>query len=57
MANFGDLVGAFMQSTMAPSGGNRVGSALEQLQRSGFGGMGGGRGNRLRARWTARRYP
>lgn len=42
MANFGDLVGAFMQSTMAPSGGNRVGSALEQLQRSAFGGMGGG---------------
>ena len=31
-----------MQSTMAPSGGSRVGSALEQLQRSGFGGKGGG---------------
>jgi uncharacterized membrane protein YebE (DUF533 family) len=42
MANFGDLVGAFMQNAMAPSGSNRVGSALEQLQRSAFGGMGGG---------------
>jgi len=41
MANFGDLVGAFMQSTMAPSGSNRVGSALEHLQRSGFGGTAG----------------
>jgi uncharacterized membrane protein YebE (DUF533 family) len=42
MSNFGSLVGAFMQSAMAPSAGNRIGSALEQLQRSGFGGMGGG---------------
>ena len=41
MANFGDLVGAFMQSTMAPSGNNRIGSALEGLQQSGFGGQGG----------------
>ena len=40
MANFGDLVGAFMQNGMTPSGGNRIGSALEQLQRSGFGGIG-----------------
>jgi uncharacterized membrane protein YebE (DUF533 family) len=37
MANFGNLVGAFMQSAMAPSAGNRIGSALEQLQRGGFG--------------------
>lgn len=42
MSNFGSLVGAFMQSAMAPSAGNRIGSALEQLQRSGFGGMAGG---------------
>jgi uncharacterized membrane protein YebE (DUF533 family) len=41
MNNFGDLLGAFVQSAMAPSAGNRIGSALEQLQRGGFGGMGG----------------
>ncbi|WP_295885639.1 tellurite resistance TerB family protein [uncultured Thiohalocapsa sp.] len=38
MSNFGNLIGAFMESAMAPSAGNRIGSALEQLQRSGFGG-------------------
>jgi uncharacterized membrane protein YebE (DUF533 family) len=42
MNNFGSLVGAFMQSAMTPSAGNRIGSALEQLQRGGLGGMGGG---------------
>jgi uncharacterized membrane protein YebE (DUF533 family) len=42
MSNFGNLVGAFMQSAMAPSAGNRIGSALEQLQRSGFGTTGSG---------------
>jgi uncharacterized membrane protein YebE (DUF533 family) len=42
MSNFGSLVGAFMQSAMAPSAGTRIGSALEQLQRGGFGGMAGG---------------
>jgi uncharacterized membrane protein YebE (DUF533 family) len=42
MANFGSLIGALMQTAMAPSAGNRIGSALEQLQRSGFGGSGGG---------------
>ena len=42
MANFTDLIGAFMQNSMGPSSGNRIGSALEQLQRSGFGGLGGG---------------
>lgn len=52
MANFGNLVGAFMQSAMAPSAGNRIGSALEQLQRGGFGnamagGMPGGAGGGL----------
>ena len=44
MANFTDLIGAFMQNSMGPSSGNRIGSALEQLQRSGFGGIGGGMG-------------
>jgi uncharacterized membrane protein YebE (DUF533 family) len=42
MNDFGSLVGAFMQSAMAPSAGNRIGSALEQLQRAGLGAMGGG---------------
>ena len=42
MANFTDLIGAFMQNSMGPSSGSRIGSALEQLQRSGFGGLGGG---------------
>ncbi|MBK1632909.1 hypothetical protein CKO31_19580 [Thiohalocapsa halophila] len=41
MSNFGSLVGAFMENAMAPSAGNRIGSALEQLQRGGFGGMAG----------------
>lgn len=41
MANFGDLVGAFMQSAMAPSGNNRIGNVLEGLQKSGFGAQGG----------------
>ena len=44
MANFADLIGAVMQGGMAPSSGNRIGSALEQLQRSGFGGLGGSMG-------------
>lgn len=42
MNDFGSLVGAFMQSAMAPSAGNRIGSALEQLQRAGLGGAPGG---------------
>ena len=44
MANFADLIGAFMQNSTGPSSGSRIGSALEQLQRSGFGGLGGGMG-------------
>ncbi len=44
MANFSDLIGIFMQNAMAPSGASRVGSALEQLQRGGFGGVGGAPG-------------
>ncbi|NBC11797.1 MAG: DUF533 domain-containing protein [Gammaproteobacteria bacterium] len=41
MSNFGSLVGAFMENAMAPSAGNRIGSALEQLQRGGFSGTPG----------------
>ena len=41
MSNFGSLVGAFMENAMAPSAGNRIGNALEQFQRGGFGGTGG----------------
>jgi uncharacterized membrane protein YebE (DUF533 family) len=44
MANFGDLIGAFMQSAMAPSGQQRMGSALEDLVRSGMASLGGGQG-------------
>lgn len=42
MSNFGSLLGAFMENAMAPSAGNRIGSALEQLQRGGFGGTAAG---------------
>ena len=42
MANFGDLIGAFMQSSMAPSGQQRMGNALEDLVRTGLGSLGGG---------------
>jgi len=41
MANFGDLVGAFMQNAMAPSGQERAGNALEDLMRTGMGSLGG----------------
>ncbi len=49
MANFGDLLGTFMQSAMSPSGENRLGNALKNLQAnqadsgtsSGPGGSGG----------------
>lgn len=46
MANFGDLMGAFIQNAMTSSGNNRIGSALNDLQRGGFNvpGMGGGGG-------------
>ncbi|MEA3276480.1 MAG: tellurite resistance TerB family protein [Pseudomonadota bacterium] len=40
MKNFGDLIGAFMQSGMAPSANERVGHALEGLQQGGAGGSG-----------------
>jgi len=42
MANFGDLVGAFMQNAMAPSGQQRAGNALEELMRTGMASLGGG---------------
>lgn len=41
MANFGDLIGAFMQNAMAPSGQQRMGNALEDLVRSGMASLGG----------------
>ncbi|MCB1785943.1 MAG: tellurite resistance TerB family protein [Gammaproteobacteria bacterium] len=46
MANFGDLIGAFLQNSMASSGNRRIGSALENLQRGGLNipGMGGSQG-------------
>jgi uncharacterized membrane protein YebE (DUF533 family) len=47
MANFGDLIGAFMQSAMAPSGQGRMGNVLEGLQKEGLGGMAGGAGGSL----------
>jgi uncharacterized membrane protein YebE (DUF533 family) len=42
MPNFGDLIGALLESGTAPSTGNRVGSALKNLQRQGLGEAGGG---------------
>jgi uncharacterized membrane protein YebE (DUF533 family) len=42
MANFGDLIGAFMQNAMAPSGQQRAGNALEDLMRTGMTSLGGG---------------
>lgn len=42
MANFGDLIGAFMQNAMAPSGQQRAGNALEDLMRTGMASLGGG---------------
>jgi uncharacterized membrane protein YebE (DUF533 family) len=42
MANFGDLIGAFMQNAMAPSGQQRAGNALEDLMRAGMASLGGG---------------
>ena len=42
MANFGDLIGAFMQNAMPPSGQQRAGNALEDLMRAGMASLGGG---------------
>lgn len=41
MPNFGDLIGAFLGNSTAPSGQNRIGNALENLQQQGSGGAGG----------------
>jgi uncharacterized membrane protein YebE (DUF533 family) len=38
------MIGAFLQNASAPSGQDRMGSALENLQREGLGGSGGGGG-------------
>ncbi len=40
MANFSDLIGAFLQNASAPSSQNRMGSVLEKLQQPGAGGAG-----------------
>lgn len=44
MANLGDLLGSFMQSTMAKSGEGRVGNVLQDLQSSLSGGQQAGGG-------------
>ncbi len=36
MANFGDLIGGFLQNAMASSGNQRVGNSIENVQRSQF---------------------
>jgi uncharacterized membrane protein YebE (DUF533 family) len=38
MANFNDLIGAFLQQASAPSGQNRMGNILRDLQQTGLGG-------------------
>lgn len=47
MPNFGDLIGAFMGNASAPTAQNRMGSALENLQQQGLGGLGAGGGGML----------
>ncbi len=42
MANFSDLIGGLIQNAMAPSGQQRMGSALEDLARNGMSSLGGG---------------
>ena len=44
MPDFGGLIGSFLQSAMAPSGNQRMGSALEGLQRGGGQASGTGSG-------------
>ena len=44
MPDFGGLIGSFLQSAMAPSGNQRMGSALEGLQRGGSQASGAGGG-------------
>ena len=38
MANFSDLIGAFLQNAAAPSSQNRMGNILEDLEKKGLGG-------------------
>ena len=47
MANFNDLIGAFLQNAAAPSSQNRMGNVFENLQKAGLGGAGapGGAGS------------
>ena len=40
MADFSDLIGAFLQHASAPSGQNRLGNILKDLQQTGLGGAG-----------------
>jgi uncharacterized membrane protein YebE (DUF533 family) len=40
MANFSDLIGAFLHNAAAPSSQNRMGNIFEELQRMGSGGSG-----------------
>jgi uncharacterized membrane protein YebE (DUF533 family) len=47
MANFGDLIGAFMQSAVTPSAQGRMGNALDGLQQGGVGGTAAGAGGGL----------
>ncbi len=42
MANFGDLIGAFMQAGTSPTGQQRTSNALEDLVRTRLGSIGGG---------------
>lgn len=42
MPNFGDLIGAFLESGPVPSGQNRIGSVLENLQQGPGESAGGG---------------
>jgi uncharacterized membrane protein YebE (DUF533 family) len=44
MPNFGDLIGAFLQSGASPSGQSRMGSAVENLQQQGLGDSAGAGG-------------
>jgi uncharacterized membrane protein YebE (DUF533 family) len=47
MANYSDLIGAFLQNASAPSGQGRMGRALEDLQRGSAPGAGGAPGGGL----------
>ncbi len=40
MANFSDLIGAYLQNAAAPSGQNRMGNVLQTLEKAGPGGAG-----------------